>query len=159
MSDQPLVTGEVIATLTDPEGNVVGYCRIHNLVTDTGDAFAAAGRTPAVTGMKLGTGSTPPAKNGAGAALTTYLSDSHQALSGAPSVVGNVVTYSATWPAGKATTASAITECVLVNDALTDATSPAGNVVARALLSGIASKPASSPLTINWPLTFQGVVS
>ena len=157
MSDQPLVTGEVIATLTDPDGNVVGYCHIHNLVTGTGDAWATNGRTPAVTGMKLGTGSTAPAKAGAGAALTTYLTNSHQALDGAPVVSGNQITYTATWPAGKATTASPVTEVVLVNDTLTDATSPAANVVARALLTGISSKPAGSPLTVNWPITFTGV--
>lgn len=62
-----------------------------NLITDAGDLYyatrAIAGVTPAapadatkMTGMKLGTGTTAAAKNGAGAALVTYLSGSNVAF-------------------------------------------------------------------------------
>lgn len=102
------------------------------------------------TGMKLGTGSTTPAKNGAGSALTTYLTDSDQAFDSTPSATGGVATFVATWAAGKATTASPITEVVIVTDTLTDATSTEANTAARAILSGIPEKGASDTLEVTW---------
>lgn len=129
-----------------------------------GTAFGTATCTaPALAvGMKLGTGSTAVAKNGAGAALTTYLTNSHQVFdSGFPTAVdgagtGSVVTYKVTYAAGKATTASAITEAVIFTDFLADATSTAANTISRVLLTGIGSKGASDTLALTWTHTWLG---
>lgn len=123
--------------------------------TATGESYGTA------QGMKLGTGSTAVAKNGAGAALVTYLTNSHQAFdatfpSTSGTTGGRVVTYKVTYAAGKATTASAITEVVIFLDFLADATSSAANTIARALISGVGSKGASDTLTITWTHTLLG---
>lgn len=120
-----------------------------------GERGAGLGSAPAApTGMKLGAGSTAPAKTGAGAALVTYLANSHQAFSGAATsgLNGSVrrITYSAVFAAGKATTASPITEAVIVNEALADATSAAAATVSRVLLTGVGSKGAADTLTLTW---------
>lgn len=127
-------------------------------VFGTATSFTAQG--PAA-GMKLGTGSTAVAKNGAGAALVTYLSNSHQALDatypqGSGTSGGRVITHKVTYAAGKATTASAITEVVIFLDFLADATSSAANTISRALLAGIGSKGASDTLTVTWTHTLLG---
>lgn len=155
------VRGLVIAVLCGPDGELKGYCETSNLVTQVGDEYygeraAGIASPPAqVTGMKLGTGGTAPAKTGAGAALVTYLSDSHQAIAGGfptSSLSGSSrrIQWQAVWAAGKATTASAITEVVIINDALADATSAAADTISRALLTGIGSKGASDTLTVTW---------
>jgi hypothetical protein len=160
--DEPIgVVGFVVAELRDADGVLTARCETHNLVTQVGDQFygeraaGIAGPPAQVTGMKLGTGGTAPAKTGAGAALVTYLSDSHQALAGgfptsALAGASRRITWQAVWAAGKATTASAITEVVLVNDVLADATSLAAATIARALLTGVGSKGASDTLTVTW---------
>lgn len=155
------VRGYVVAELRGPDGELKSRCEVRNLVTQVGDEYygeraAGIAAPPAqVTGMKLGTGSTAPAKTGAGAALVTYLSDSHQAIAGgfptsALSGSARRIQWQAVWAAGKATTASAITEVVIVNDVLADATSAAADTIARALLTGIGSKGASDTLTVTW---------
>jgi hypothetical protein len=154
------IVGELTITLTGPDGEIKSREVVHNLITQVGDQFygeraaGVAGAPAAVTGMKLGTGSTAPAKTGAGAALVTYLTNSHQALTGTPASALNGsarrITYTATWAPGKATTASPVTEVVIINDALADATSAAAATIARALVTGIAAKAAGDTLTINW---------
>ena len=155
------VRGYVIAEVHGPDGELKSRCEVHNLVTQVGDQYygerAAGVASPPgqVTGMKLGTGSTAPAKTGAGAALVTYLSDSHQAIAGGfptSTLSGSSrrIQWQAVWAAGKATTASAITEVVIINDTLADATSTAANTISRALLTGIGSKGASDTLTVTW---------
>ncbi|MGW1998540.1 hypothetical protein [Embleya sp. NPDC001921] len=151
----------VIAELLDPDGRRIGYCKTENLVTQVGDQYymeraAGIGSPPAqVTGMKLGTGSTTPAKTGGGAALATYLTDSHQAIAAtypqsSLATASRRITWRAIWAAGKATTASPVTEAVLVNETLTDATSLAAATIARVLLTGIGSKGAGDTLTVTW---------
>lgn len=139
-----------------------GFCE--NVVTTVGDRMYAergagvAGAPAAPTGMKLGSGTTFPAKSGSGSALAAYLTNSHQALdAGFPSsaVIGELrrLTYQSTWAAGKATTASPITEVVIVNETLTDATSASGATVSRSLLEGsnaIPVKTADQILTLIW---------
>ena len=163
LNDLGTIKGVVIAELRDAGGNLKARCETHNLVTSVGDQYYAGraalstGLPAQVTGMKLGAGSTAPAKTGAGAALVTYLSNSHQADDGGfPTATAGVVTHKVTYAAGKATTASAITEVVLVTDALADATSTAANTISRALLSGIGSKGASDTLTVTWTHTLLG---
>lgn len=155
------VHGLVRVELRDINGELKSYFETSNLVTQVGDQYygerAAGIASPPgqVTGMKLGTGATAPAKTGAGAALVTYLSDSHQAIAGGfptSTLSGSSrrIQWQAVWAAGKATTASAITEVVIVNDVLADATSSAANTISRALLVGIGSKGASDTLTVTW---------
>ena len=162
-NDNGAITGVVIAELRDAQGNLKARCETHNLVTNTGDQYyagraALSSSLPAqVTGMKLGTGSTAPAKSGAGAALVTYLTNSHQAMDGSyPTAASGVVTWRVTYAAGKATSASAITEVVLVTDTLADATSSAANTICRALLTGIGSKAAGDSLQVTWTHTILG---
>ena len=161
MNETSRIVGHVTWRLVDADGTIVRQGEGRNIITAVGDRMYAergAGVTGAIagpTGMKLGIGSTTPAKSGAGAALATYLSDSHQAIdSGYPasSVSGAArrITYQVTWPAGKATTASAITEAVIVNDTLTNATSAEANTISRIILSGVGSKAASVELVVTW---------
>jgi hypothetical protein len=69
-----------------PGGQLKGRGQVGNQVTQVGEQMYAergagvSGAPAAPTGMKLGTGSTAPAKTGAGAALVTYLTNSHQAF-------------------------------------------------------------------------------
>lgn len=163
LNDPGTIKGVVIAELRDADGNLKARCETHNLITSVGDQYYAGraalstGQPAQVTGMKLGTGSTAPAKTGAGAALVTYLSNSHQAIDGSyPTAAAGVVTWRATFAAGKATTASPINEVVLVTDALADATSSAANTICRALLTGIGSKGAGDSLQVTWTHTIAG---
>lgn len=153
--------GTVTVRKFNADGDLLAESVTHNLITQVGDQFyadraaAISGAPAAVTGMKLGTGSTAAAKTGTGAALVTYLTNSHQAIdSGYPTSALNGssrrITWKATWAAGKATTASPITEVVIVNNTLTDATSTSANTISRAILSGIGSKGASDTLEVTW---------
>ena len=71
------------------------------------------------TGFRLGTGSTPVAKTGAGAAIVTYLSGSNKANDATfPTAAAGVVTWKRTYAPGEATSASPITEVVLNTDTI-----------------------------------------
>jgi hypothetical protein len=167
LEEKSVITGHVVWELFDEDGNLKARGEADNRITDVGDLLyvsRGAGLTSSATptGMKLGAGSTAASKNGAGAALVTYLTDSHQAFDATfPSVVSNagaggVVTYKVTYAAGKATTASPITECVIITDALANATSTAANTAARILLTGIGSKGAGDSLVVTWTHTILG---
>lgn len=167
-----MVTGLVYVRLYGPDGVLKNEQVVHNLITDTGDLYhagkvaaavapASASAPTALTGMKLGTGTTAAAKNGAGAALGTYLSGSNATFDATyPQVatlgggLGTNVTYRCTWAPGVAT-ASAITEVVLVTDAAANATSTAGNTVSRCVFSP-QDKTAEDTLVIAWPHKFLG---
>ncbi len=166
VEDTAYLNGTVVAELRGPNGELKGYCRSHNIITNIGDQVygeRGSGKgSPAAapTGAKLGLGSTAVAKSGAGSYLTTYLSGSQHAINsggGYPSsalVSGKRdIVYQYVWAAGEATTGSPITEAVIVNDTLTDATSPEANTVSRVLLTGISSKGASDTLTLTWTHT------
>jgi hypothetical protein len=168
LADRLGFTGYGYYVLRDGDGAIKAMDVFANLITDAGDTYYAqkgiVGVAPAspsaptaMNGMKLGTGSTAVAKNGAGGALVTYLSGSNVAFDATfPSAaslgagLGANMTYKTTWGAGVATTASAITEVAVVNDQATNATSTAANTAARALLTGIASKGASDTLAVTW---------
>lgn len=112
------------------------------------------------TGMKLGTGSTAVAKNGAGAALVTYQAASQQAFDSSfptsASSSGRRIQYKTTYAAGTAT-ANGLNEVVIVCEGvLTDATSTAGFTISRALLSPVVNKGASDSLAITWSHTLLG---
>lgn len=152
------IRGTVVAELYGPDGDLLARCETHNLVTDVGDQFYAgravlsAGLPAQVTGFKLGTGTTAPAKSGAGAALAAYLAGSNKAPDASyPTAVGGVATWRRTFGPGEATSANPITEAVLVTDSIaTNATSAAAATICRALIDGIASKGAEDTLVVTW---------
>ncbi len=155
------IRGTVRWEVRNADGSVAASGEVPNLVTSIGQRYymeraaSIVGAPAAITGMKLGTGSTTPAKTGAGAALVTYLANSHQAIdAGFPTstAVGAAqrITYSCTFAAGKATSASTpITEVVLVNETLADATSAASATVARALITAT-TKTDTQILVVTW---------
>lgn len=164
--------GVAVVQVFGPGGELKQQEVAHNLITDAGDLYNAtrviAGVSPAapadatkVTGMKLGTGTTAAAKNGAGAALVTYLSASNQAFdasypqsSNLGAGAGVTAVYKVTFAPGVATNA-ALTEAVIVNDSATNATSTAANTISRVVF-GAVSKGASDTLAITWSHKFLG---
>lgn len=152
------IRGTVVAELYGPDGELKARCQTHNLVTSIGDQYYAgravlsAGLPAQVTGFRLGTGSTAPAKSGAGAELAAYLAGSNKAPdAGYPTAVAGVATWRRTFGPGEGTSASPITEAVLVTDAIaSDTTSAAAATIARALIDGIASKGAEDTLVVTW---------
>lgn len=163
--------GFVLVELFDEHGNLKYRERTHNLITDAGDLYyatkavvaiaPASGTAPtAITGMKLGTGSTAVSKASTGAALVTYLTASNAAFDATYPQVTNLGTtlgvtavYKTTWAAGVATSAS-IAEVVIVNDSGTNATSSAANTISRALIT--VNKGALDTLAVTWSHKFLG---
>ncbi len=157
-----IITGHGTVKVIDADGNVVEERTFTNIITQVGDQYyfergAGIAAQPAqVTGMKLGTGTTTPAKTGAGAALVTYLTDSHQAIdSGYPasSLVApkRRIQWRTTWAAGKATTSGTnIGEVVMINDTLANATTAAANTISRALISPTLAKSSTDALEVTW---------
>lgn len=170
---QETFTGSVLIQLYDEDGNLKDELRGGNLITDAGDLYyagkaiaAIAPASPsaptAMSGMKLGTGTTAAAKSGAGAALVTYLTASNLAFDASFPATQNLGAglgvngqYKTTWGAGVATN-SAITEAVIVNDAATNATTTAANTSHRIVFTAI-NKLAGDTLVITWNAKFLGV--
>jgi hypothetical protein len=164
--------GYGVVELTDGDGHLKSLSPFANLITDAGDLYtaqkvivgiapAAPSAPTAMSGMKLGTGTTAVAKNGAGAALVTYLAGSNLAFDATfPSTTnlgagaGVNAVYKSTWAAGVATNA-AITEAVIVNDAATNATSTAANTGSRAIIT-TTNKGANDTLAITWNWRYLG---
>ena len=167
------IVGWGCAILLDENGREKQLVPFANLVTDTGDTYYAkmgiVGVSPAsataptlVNGMKLGTGSTAPAKNGAGAALVTYETGSNKAFDASfPTAAslgasaGAQIQYQTTYGPGVAT-ANGLNEVVIVTDEATNATSTAANTISRALLSPVVNKGANDTLIIPWNHDFLG---
>jgi hypothetical protein len=164
-NDNAAIVGDVHIVRTGPDGKVLEEYHGKNLVTATGDqlyASRAIGATTSAlpTGMRLGTGSTAPAKTGAGASIVTYLTGSNKAFDSTfPSAAAGVVTYKRTYAPGEATSASPITEVVINTDTIANdnaTTATAANTIARALISGVSSKSAGDTLTVTWTHTVAG---
>ncbi len=165
MAVDPLVIrGEVHIELRNKDGELIAEDRVHNLITSVGDQMYAArgaglASPPAApTGMRIGTGSTAPAKSGAGAAIVTKITGGNLAFDASyPQATAGVVTYKCTYGPGVGTTASPVTEAALVNDTIaTDTATAAANTIARILITGIGSKQATDTLTVTWTHTLQG---
>ena len=171
MEDQVKPKGHGFVRVWDENGNLKQEVEFDNLLTTSGDKYFAqviakhggSSDTPtAVNGMKLGTGTTTPAKSGSAAYLGAYISGSQRVFdAGFPAAAAHSgtnagwdVTYQAYWAAGTATN-SAITEVVLVNDAATNATSSEANSYARATFTAV-NKAAGDTLTIAWTHTILG---
>lgn len=150
------------ARLFGPDGQLKQLVEFENLITEVGDQYygdraAAIGSIAAVTGMQLGTGSTTPAKTGAGAAMVTVGTGSTPlvALTGGypqSSLVSTKrrISYRVTWAAGVATQNS-LNEVVLTNQSTgTQTAVPAANCISRALLSPVVNKAAGDSLQVDW---------
>jgi len=139
-----------------------------NLVTDVGDGHIAKriieGDTEEiVTGMKLGNdGATPEAKNGAGAAMVTYISGSQEALDGAPTEAtkgagaGWRATFVCTWIAGDVTDADIEEVCLTNQTALADNTSAEADTIARYQFAAAIDKQAGDSLEVTWQIDILG---
>jgi hypothetical protein len=160
------IRGTLHVVLRDELGRVKYDHNTNNLVSQVGDQYfgdrgAGIGSIAAITGMQLGTGTTSPAKTGAGAAIVTLVAASLVALSGTypqSSLSGSSrrIQYQTLWGAGTAT-ATGIAEVALVNQATgTQTVAPAANTIARALLSPVVNKGASDTLTITWNIDILG---
>lgn len=166
LEDQGALRGEVTLECFDAEGNLRWSETRKNLITDVGDQYyatrAIAGVSPAtpadatkVTCMKLGTGTTAVAKNGAGAGIVTYVAGTNVAFDATyPQRSSNVVTYRTTFNPGVGTNAALGEIVIAVTNA--DSTSTASDCIARALISPTRNKTSSDTLVATWTHTFLG---
>lgn len=166
IKDRVGLVGYGVLELRGSDGRLKELRPFANLITTPGDQYFAqkviTGISPAnpsaptaMSGMKLGTGTTAAAKSGAGGALVTYIAGSNRVFDAAypqaAAVGGDTgwnATYKTTWPAGTVTNA-AITEVVIVNDAATDATSTAANTISRFVFAAV-NKTAADSLAVTW---------
>lgn len=164
-SDSARGVGRLIVELRGPDDELKYREELSNLITQIGDQYymergaLATGAPAVVTGMQLGTGTTTPAKTGAGAAIVTLVAASLVAIGTPTSALNGSarrITYAATWAAGTAT-ANGIAEVALVNQSTgTQTVAPASATISRALLSPIVNKGAADSLTVQWTHDFQG---
>lgn len=167
------IVGYGVAELRDETGAIKLLVPFANLITDAGDLYyagkgivgispAAAAAPTAANGMKLGTGTTAVAKNGAAAANAgTFVTGSNLAFDATYPKVTNLgaglgvnAVYQVTWAAGVATN-STINEVAIVNDQATAANSSAANTYARAVIATVPKTSADS-LTVTWNHKFLG---
>ncbi len=162
IADGISIVGFGVAEVFDGDGRLKQLVPFANLITDYGDEYytrkgAAVSAPATVTGMRLGTGTTAVAKNGAGAAIVTYVTASQIAIDGGfPTAaskgagLGWRAAFQSTWAAGVAT-ATGIAEAVVTNESpLTNVAGAVGNTLSRALLSPVVNKGASDSLVITW---------
>ena len=163
--DKSRIKGHVVVEVTRPNPEtgtpeVVDRREIDNLVTQYGDQFYGErahgiGSHDAVTGMRLGTGTTAPAKTGAGAAIVTHITGSNKALNGTypqSSLESGArrITFQSTWDPGEATN-SAIAEVALTNlTPIGTGAGTAGDTLARVVFSPTINKQAGDTLTVTW---------
>ena len=160
------IRDNVEAVLRGPDGEIKQIVSGRNLVTDHGDEWLASraydDAALIVTGMRLGTGATAAAKNGAGAAIVTYISGSQEALDATATDAtkgagaGWRTTFISTWIAGDVTN-GAIAEVVLTDEtALTDVAGAVGNTVARFVFAATIDKQAGDSLEVTWQVDILG---
>jgi hypothetical protein len=166
MREKMQVGGNVHVVLTGPDGAVKYQETGHNLVTDIGDDVIVTrlydDAVKIVTGMKLGTGATAAAKNGAGAGMVTYESGSNEALDAAATDAtkgagaGWRTTYVCTWIAGDITDNALAEVCLTNQTALADNTSAAADTVARYVFAATIDKQAGDQLVVTWNVDILG---
>ncbi len=160
------VQGWVEVKLIGPDGNIKYHEIGRNLVTDHGDENIsrriADDAEDIVTGMRLGTSTTPAAKAGAGGAIVAYISGSQEALDAAATFsdkgagLGHRTTHICTWIAGDVTNAT-INETVLTDETpITDVAGALANTVARFIFSSTIDKQAGDSLEVTWHLDVLG---
>lgn len=159
VAERSTISGLLVVELLGPDGERKFYDEVKNMITQVGDqmygerAVGVAAAPAAPTGMQLGTGTTAPAKTGAGSSIVTLIAASLVALNplipvSSVSAGARRLAYSCSWAAGIATNA-AIAEIALVNQAVaTQTVAPAANTLSRALIS--VNKGASDVLNVTW---------
>lgn len=156
----------VRAVLRGPDGEIKQEDVGGNLVTDYGDDMIATrmfdDAIEIITGMRLGTGATAAAKNGAGATTVAYITGSQEALDTTATEAtkgagaGWRITFVCTWIAGDITNA-AIAEVMLTNETpLTDTDGVVGDTVARYVFGATIDKQAGDSLEVTWQVDFLG---
>ena len=117
--------------------------------------------------MRLGTGSTAPAKNGGGAAIGTYAGTGVSAskvfdatypqLSNLGAGLGDYTVYKTSWAAGQVTV-NGLNEVVIgVDNNVSDGAGTAAQTISRALLSPVVNKGVNDTLAVTWNHKFLGV--
>lgn len=158
-----ILRGQVIAEVRDASGKLKRRLVTHNIVTDNGDALAAAALYSAAYsgwGMKLGTATTTASKSGAGSfiAVGDYVSGSAQALDDSTpkaGAAGDIVQFRRLWAAGEGTNATINRVSICENT--TDAgEADATGTFAISVFSGAINKGASDTLTVTWNVTYTG---
>ena len=165
-TDKQKIQDNVKVVVRAPNGAVKYQETGHNLVTDVGDSFIAQrvfdDTVDIVTGMKLGTGTTAPAKNGAGAAMVTYVAGSDQVLDAAATDAtkgagaGWRTTYVCTWAAGDATDTALAEVCLTNQTALADNTCAEADTIARYVFAATIDKSAEDSLEVTWNIDVLG---
>lgn len=174
-SDNTAMQGTCHVQLIGPDGEVKQEDTYHNLITDAGDLYYATMAIAAIqpsntsaptkiTGMKLGSGTTAAAKNGAGSSIVTYIAGSGQVFDSTFPKTANVgagdgveAVYQVTYAPGTATSSS-INEVAIVNDAATNNSngSTAANTISRVVFNNAYNKGSLDTLAINWTHLFLG---
>ena len=164
--DKIAVRDNVTVILRGPDGKEKYRESGSNLVTDIGDSFISQriydNAVDIVSGMKLGTGATAAAKNGAGAAMVTYVSGSQEALDSAATDatkgagLGWRTSYVCTWAAGDVTNSALAEVCLTNQTPLADNTCAAADTVARYVFASTIDKAAGDSLQVTWNLDFLG---
>lgn len=161
LADQTSLKGWVHAVLRNGDGEIRYEAILENLVTLVGNQFygeraTGVGSPPnALTGMRLGTGTTAVAATGAGAAIVTYVTGSNAAFSAGPTSTNpsagvRRISWTSSWAAGIATNA-ALAEAVMTNETpITNVAGTAANTIARVLLSPTINKGAADTLDLTW---------
>ena len=155
--------GRVTAILRGPDGKIRQQQVTHNLVTDVGDDFAAAGMyTGAYTGwgMKLGIASTAASKNGAGSFIAAgdYVSGSAQALDDSTPKAGatnDITQFRRLWAAGEGTNAT-INRVAIVDNTTGAGEADATGTYSIAVFAAQIAKGADDTLTVTWDVTYLG---
>lgn len=162
------VIGYGIIELYHEDGSLGLVSPFANLVTDYGDLYYATRAVSGVntngisnltnaTGMQIGSGTTTPAKAGAGGAMVTFLAGvvfdpTYPQLNNLGAGLGVEAVYKTTFPAGTGT--GTVQEATVTNGTISTA-STAGNTIGR-ILTGAVVKAAGDVLAITWRQKFLG---
>ena len=162
MDNKVTVRGHVRAYLFGPDGVLKGTWEQHNLVTDIGDQCIAkqlysSAAKPA--GMKLGTATTPAAKNSTGSFIPAadYVAGSALALDSTFPKAGsgaNVAQYQVTYGAGVAT--ATLGRVALVDNTTNAGEADATHTIAIAVFTAPIPKGSGDSLVVTWNITVLG---
>jgi hypothetical protein len=142
LKDNLKVTGDVVVTITGPDGRIKDKREIKNLVVATGKTFIAArmvGTPTVMSHMAVGAGNTT-----ADAADTTLNSELGRAVLTAAGSTGPVVTYTSSFAPGTGT--GAVVEAGIFNDGTS------GTMLCRTVFA-VVNKGADDAMSITWAIT------
>jgi len=155
--------GRVTAVLRDRRGRIRGRWVTRNLVTANGDQWCAL-RThsspTAMSGMKLGTATTAPAKTGDGSYIgaADYVAGSaHAQEAGWPKAgaSNDIAQWRVVWAAGQGTSEN-INRVTIVDNTTDAGEADGSHTLAIAVFGAAINKGAGDTLTVTWDITFLG---